>query len=360
MRVDAVSTQKAFVFLPRPVWHAVCYMDGYHGRNTEVNSLQYPLSPDVKPEFCTTGSYMRLPAQRENARVAIVGLPFDTAASFRVGARFAPQAIRQASMLLFPYHPVHKVFPFEDTRAIDIGDVPVIPHNIHRSYDRMEAVMLDLMAKGIVPIGLGGDHSVTLATLRAAKRVWGSVALIQFDSHTDTWDTYYEEKYWHGSPFIRAHEEGLLLPDKVFQIGIRGTLNHPGDLEASLELGYHVMTTQELRKTGAAETVRKIKEAIGDTPCFLSFDIDFVDPAYAPGTGTPEVGGFTSFETLELIRGLTDLNYIGFDLVEVLPPYDPAQTTSLLAATLIHDFAALVALREKRLLAAGEMAADAE
>lgn len=256
-------------------------------------------------------------------------------------------------MLLFPYHPVHKVFPFEDTRAIDIGDVA----GDSAQYPSQ------LRPDGSRHAGLDGQRDRTDRTGRRPfrhtghiarrQRVWGSVALIQFDSHTDTWDTYYEEKYWHGSPFIRAHEEGLLLPDKVFQIGIRGTLNHPGDLEASLELGYHVMTTQELRKTGAAETVRKIKEAIGDTPCFLSFDIDFVDPAYAPGTGTPEVGGFTSFETLELIRGLTDLNYIGFDLVEVLPPYDPAQTTSLLAATLIHDFAALVALREKRLLAAG-------
>jgi agmatinase len=309
--------------------------------------MQYPLSPDAKPEFCTTGSFMRLPASRDGAKVAIVGLPFDTAASFRVGGRFAPQAIRQASMLLFPYHPVHQVYPFEDTRAIDLGDVPVIPHNIHRSYDLMQASMQELMAKGIVPIGLGGDHSVTLAALRAAAKVYGPVALIQFDSHTDTWDTYYEEKYWHGSPFIRAHEEGLLQPDNVFQIGIRGTLNHPGDLEASLDLGYRVVTTQELRRRGTADVVREVKAVIGDTPCFLSFDIDFVDPAFAPGTGTPEVGGLTSHETLEIVRSLAGLTYIGFDLVEVLPPYDPAQTTSLLAATLIHDFAALVALKEK-------------
>lgn len=290
---------------------------------------------------------MRLPSSREGTKVAIVGLPFDTAASFRVGARFAPQAIRQASMLLFPYHPIHQVYPFEDTRAIDIGDVSVIPHNIHRSYERIQAAMLELMKKGIVPIGLGGDHSITLATLRAAKEVYGQVALIQFDSHTDTWDTYYDEKYWHGSAFIRAYEEKLLQPDKVFQLGIRGTLNHPGDLDASLELGYNVITTQELRRRGVEEVVAQIKQQLGDTPCFLSFDIDFVDPAFAPGTGTPEVGGFTSYETLELVRSLKDLHYIGFDLVEVLPPYDPAQTTSLLAATLIHDFAALVAIRSR-------------
>lgn len=310
--------------------------------------MQYPLTPDVQPEFCTTGSFMRLPSSREQARLAIVGLPFDTAASFRVGARFAPQAIRQASMLLFPYHPVHQVYPFEDTRAIDIGDVSVIPHNIHRSYERITATMLDLMKSGIVPIGLGGDHSITLAALRAAREVYGRVALIQFDSHTDTWDTYYDEKYWHGSAFIRAHEEGLLLPDKVFQLGIRGTLNHPGDVEASLELGYNVITAQELRRRGGQEVIRHIKSTIGDTPCFVSFDIDFVDPAFAPGTGTPEVGGFTSLETLELVRSLRGLNWIGFDLVEVLPPYDPAQTTALLAATLIHDFAALVAWNGRR------------
>lgn len=307
--------------------------------------MQYPLSPDVKPEFCTTGSFMRLPSNRENTKLAIVGMPFDTAASFRVGARFAPQAIRQSSMLLFPYHPIHKVYPFEQTNAIDIGDVSVIPHNIHRSYERMEQTFLDLMNKGIVPIGLGGDHSITLASLRAVKKVYGSVALIQFDSHTDTWDTYYDEKYWHGSPFIRAHEEGLLQPDKVFQVGIRGTLNHPGDIEVSHELGYRVVTSNELRQRTFADVVKEIKETIGDTPCFLSFDIDFVDPAFAPGTGTPEVGGFTSFETLEMIRSLTGFNYIGFDLVEVLPSYDPAQVTSLLAATLIHDFASLVALQ---------------
>lgn len=310
--------------------------------------MQYPLTPDIQPEFCTTGSFMRLPFARENAKVAIVGLPFDTAASFRVGARFAPQAIRQASMLLFPYHPIHQVYPFEDTCAIDIGDVSVIPHNIHRSYERIQAAMLDLMKKGIVPIGLGGDHSITLATLRAAKEVYGPVALIQFDSHTDTWDTYYDEKYWHGSAFIRAHEEQLVQPDKVFQLGIRGTLNHPGDLDASLELGYNVITTQELRRRGMEEVVAQIRHQIGDTACFLSFDIDFVDPAFAPGTGTPEVGGFTSYETLELVRALQDLRFIGFDLVEVLPPYDPAQTTSLLAATLIHDFAALVAVHGRR------------
>ncbi|TYR79401.1 agmatinase [Priestia megaterium] len=309
--------------------------------------MKYPLSPDIKPEFCTTGSFMRLPAERENAKVAIVGMPFDTAASFRVGARFAPQAIRQASMTLFPYHPIHKVYPFDETNAIDIGDVSVIPHNIHRSYELMEEAVGELMKKGIVPIGLGGDHSVTLASLRAAAKVYGPVALIHFDSHTDTWDTYYEEKYWHGSPFIRAHEEGLLQPSKVFQIGIRGTLNHPGDVEESRELGYNVITTDELQNRGFENVFEEMRTIIGDTPCFLTFDIDFVDPSCAPGTGTLEVGGFTSKETLQMVRSLTGFNYVGFDLVEVLPPYDPTQITSLLAATLIHDFTSLVALKIK-------------
>lgn len=312
--------------------------------------MKYPLSPEVKPEFCTTGSFARLPQEKTNAKVAILGMPFDTAASFRVGARFAPQAIRQASMTLFPYHPIHKVYPFEDTNAIDIGDVSVIPHNIHRSYDLMEEAILELMKKGIVPIGLGGDHSITLASLRAAAKVYGPVALIHFDSHTDTWDTYYEEKYWHGSPFVRAYEEGLLDPAKVFQIGIRGTLNHPGDIEASTNLGYNVITTAELEKVGFESVLLKMKETIGDTPVFFTFDIDFVDPSCAPGTGTLEVGGASSRETLEMIRALTGFNYIGFDVVEVLPQYDPTQITSLLAATIVHDFASLIAynLKDKR------------
>ncbi|HWI66120.1 MAG TPA: agmatinase [Symbiobacteriaceae bacterium] len=306
--------------------------------------MQYPLTPDVKPEFCSLGSFMRLPSAREGSRLAILGMPFDTAASYRVGARFGPQAIRQASMLLFPYNPAHSVYPFEDTRAIDIGDLSVIPHNIHRSYEIISNQVEELLRAGMVPVGLGGDHSVTLATLRAAAKVHGPLALIHFDSHTDTWDTYYGEKYWHGSPFIRAHEEQLLIPQKVFQLGIRGTLNHPGDIEESRELGYHVITTREMRRRGMEDVVAEIRESIGDTPCFLTFDIDFVDPAFAPGTGTPEVGGYTSFETLEFVRMLTDFNYVGFDMVEVLPGHDHAQITALLAATLVHEFASLVAL----------------
>lgn len=310
--------------------------------------MKYPLSPDVKPEFCTTGTYMRLPSARDNAKLAIVGMPFDTAASFRVGARFAPQAIRQSSMTLFPYHPIHKVYPFDETNAIDIGDVSVIPHNIHRSYKLIEDAMFDLMNKNIVPIALGGDHSITLANLRAASKIHGPVAMIHFDSHTDTWDTYYDEKYWHGSPFIRAHEEGLLIPNKVFQLGIRGTLNHPGDIDASHELGYNVVTTPDMYERGFEDILNEMKEVIGDTPVFLTFDIDFVDPSCAPGTGTLEVGGYNSMETLKMIRSLTDFNFVGFDIVEVLPSYDPTQITSLLAATLVHEFASLATLQIKK------------
>ena len=312
-----------------------------------IENMKYPLSPEVKPEFCTTGSFVRLPEHREKAKLAIVGMPFDTAASFRVGARFAPQAIRQASMTLFPYHPIHKVYPFDETNAIDIGDVSVIPHNIHKSYELMESAIKGLMDKGIIPIGLGGDHSITLASLRAAAKVHGPVAMIHFDSHTDTWDTYYEEKYWHGSPFIRAHEEGLVDPSKVFQIGIRGTLNHPGDVQESIELGYNVITTHELEQVGFDSVLKQMRQIIGDTPVFLTFDIDFVDPSCAPGTGTLEVGGFSSRETLQMIRSLTGFNYIGFDVVEVLPQYDQTQITALLAATIVHEFASLTALKVK-------------
>lgn len=312
--------------------------------------MQYPLSPDVKPEFCTTGTFMRLPASREGAKIAILGMPFDTAASFRVGARFAPQAVRQASSLLFPYNPVMGVYPFEDTKAIDVGDLAVIPHNITKSYEIMAEAAYGFMSQGIIPIAIGGDHSITLASLRAAAKAYGPVAMVHFDSHTDTWDTYYGEKYWHGSPFVRAYEEGLLQPSKVFQIGIRGTLNHPGDFESATELGYNVITTCDLRRRGTGDVVKEVKERIGQTPVFLTFDIDFVDPAFAPGTGTPEVGGYSSAESLEIVRALDGLNYIGFDVVEVLPSYDPTGMTSLLAATLMHEFGSHVAanLRQSR------------
>ncbi|VEF46216.1 agmatinase [Bacillus freudenreichii] len=292
------------------------------------------------PDFCTSGTFMRLPSQRENTKLAILGMPFDTAASYRAGARFGPQAIRQASLTLSPRNELLKVSPFEDTQAIDIGDLPVITQNIHKSYDIMENAMLELMKKGIIPIGLGGDHSITLASLRAAAKVHGPVALLQFDSHTDTWDTYMDEKYWHGSPFIRANEEGLVQPDKVIQIGMRGW-----DIDSSLELGYNVVTQDELFTRGIDDVVQQIKNIIGDTPCFLTFDIDFVDPAYAPGTGTPEVGGFNSHETLKMIRSLTDMNFIGFDLVEVLPSFDPTEITALLAATIVHNFGSLAAVQ---------------
>jgi agmatinase len=309
--------------------------------------MQYPLSPDVKPEFCTLGTFMRLPVSREGARLAIVGMPFDTAASYRVGARFGPQAIRLASALLFPYNPIQATFPFDETNAIDVGDLSVIPQNIHKSYEIITSALVGLLQHGIAPIGLGGDHSVTLAGLRAVAQIHGPVALIHFDSHTDTWDTYYGEKYWHGSPFIRAQEEGLLAPDKVFQIGIRGSLNDPGDMQSSLDLGFNVFTSAELRRVGMAEVVRQMQIAIGNTPCYLSFDIDFVDPAYAPGTGTPEVGGYSSWETLQIVRSLTGFNFVGYDLVEVLPSYDHAQITALLAATLVYEFASLHAVRLK-------------
>lgn len=292
------------------------------------------------PDFCTSGTFMRLPSERENPKVAILGMPFDTAASYRAGARFGPQAIRQASLTLSPQNELLKVSPFEDTQAVDMGDLPVITQNIHKSYDIMEKAMLELMKKNIIPIGLGGDHSITLASLRAAAKVYGPVALLQFDSHTDTWDTYMDEKYWHGSPFIRAHEEGLVQPDKVIQIGMRGW-----DIDSSLELGYNVVTQDELFNRGIDDVVQQVKDIIGNTPCFLTFDIDFVDPAYAPGTGTPEVGGFSSHETLKMVRSLTDMNFIGFDLVEVLPSFDPTQITALLAATIVHNFGSLAAVQ---------------
>lgn len=295
---------------------------------------------EVQPDFATTGTFMRLPAENDDAKLAIVGIPFDTATSYRAGTRFGPQAIRLASVILSDYNTYFDVHPFQDTNAIDIGDIPIVAQNIHRTYEVIEKTMFTFMEKGIIPIGLGGDHSITLATLRAAAQVYGPVALLQFDSHTDTWDTYMGEKYWHGSPFIRAHEEGLVQPDKVVQIGMRGW-----ETETSRALGYHVIEQTELFERGMDDVIQFAREKIGDTPCFLTFDIDFVDPAFAPGTGTPEVGGYTSHEALKMVRSLTDFHFIGFDVVEVLPAYDPSEITALLAATIVHQFASLTAIQ---------------
>jgi agmatinase len=315
-------------------------------RYTPANSLETPRFSDVR-------TFMRLPNVRdlENSDAVVVGAPFDTGASFRAGARFGPEAIRSASHLLRPYNPSQDVSIFEHLSVADYGDVPVVPGYVEESYERIQEGLEPVHRAGVVPIVLGGDHAVALPELRAAAAVHGPLALVQFDSHADTWDSFFGEPYNHGTVFRRAVEEGLLAQERSIQVGMRGSLYALGDLKASRELGFELTTTDEIRKIGIQDTVRRIRERVKDAKVYVSFDVDFVDPAFAPGTGTPEIGGFTSREAQEFVRGLRGMEIVGCDVVEVYPQYDgPGQVTALLAANIGYEFLTLIAgLRDARI-----------
>ena len=305
-----------------------------------------PANSFETPRFSGVRTFMRLPNVQdlENADAAIVGAPFDTGASFRAGARFGPEGIRSASHLLRPYNPSQDISIFEHLSAIDYGDVPVVPGFIEESYERIAEGLEEIHRAEVVPIVLGGDHSIALPELRAAAAVHGPLALVQFDSHADTWDAYFEKKYNHGTVFRRAVEEGLLKPERSIQVGMRGSLYASGDLEASRELGFDLVTTDGVRKLGIEETIARIRERVGDAKAYVSFDVDFVDPAFAPGTGTPEVGGFSSREAQEFVRGLAGTQIVGCDVVEVYPQYDgPGQVTALLAANVAFELLSQIA-----------------
>ncbi len=310
-----------------------------------------PANSFETPRFSGVRTFMRLPNVQDlqNSDVAIVGAPFDTGASFRVGARFGPEGIRSASHLLRPYNPSQDISIFEHLSVVDYGDVPVVPGFIEESYERITAGLEEIHRAGVVPIVLGGDHSIALPELRAAAAVHGPLALVQFDSHADTWDVYFGKKYNHGTVFRRAVEEGLLVAEHSIQVGMRGSLYDSGDLQVSRELGFDLVTTDAVRKLGVGETIARIRERVGDTMVYVSFDVDFVDPAFAPGTGTPEVGGFSSREAQEFVRGLAGTRIVGCDVVEVYPQYDgPGQVTALLAANIAFEFLSQIASASRR------------
>jgi agmatinase len=301
------------------------------------------------PRFSGVRTFMRLPNVQdlENADAAIVGAPFDTGGTFRIGARFGPESIRSVSHLLRRYNPGLDVGMFDYLSVIDYGDVPVVPGYIEESYRRIAEGLEPIHRSGVVPVVLGGDHSIALPELRAAAAVHGPLALVQYDSHPDTWDAYFGQKHTHGTPFRRAVEEGLLDPSRSIQVGMRGSIYDAGDWNDAREMGFDLVPTDEVRELGIPAVVERVRERVGDARAYVSFDVDFVDPAFAPGTGTPEIGGFTSREAQEFVRGLAGLEIVGCDVVEVLPPYDTAQITALLAANVAHEFLSLFALRRK-------------
>jgi agmatinase len=308
-----------------------------------------PANSFETPRFSGVRTFMRLPNSQdlENSDAAIVGAPFDTATTFRVGARFGPESIRSVSHLLRPYNPSQDVSIFDHLSVIDYGDVPVVPGYIEESYRRIAEGLQPIHRAGVVPIVLGGDHSVALPELRAAAAAHGPLALVQFDAHPDTWDSYFGERHTHGTPFRRAVEEGLLLPERSIQVGMRGSLFDAGDWNDARELGFELISTDEVRETSVLETIARIRERVGNAKAYVSFDVDCVDPAFAPGTGTPEIGGFTSREAQEFVRGLVGLDLVGCDVVEVYPAYDPAHITAFLAANVAYELLSLIAARRR-------------
>jgi len=310
-----------------------------------------PPDASAAPRYTGLRTFARLPhveLPHDDVDAAVVGVPFDTATSFRSGARFGPEAIRSASVLLRPYHPVHGIDVFGTLSAVDGGDLEITPGNARRSAEQIAAGLQPLLEAGIVPLVMGGDHSIVLGELRAQAAVHGPVGLVLLDAHADTWDQYYGEKYFHGTPFRRAVEEGLLAPERSLLAGMRGPLYGAADVDQPREMGFEVIDGEELRTISAAEYGRRVRARIGEGPVFMSFDIDVLDPGIAPGTGTPEIGGLQAREALDLVRALAGIEFTGFDVVEVSPPYDSAgQVTALHAAGIAYEMLALLALARR-------------
>lgn len=312
--------------------------------------MKYKQDPTFKePRFSGISTFMRLPHIKtlDEVDVAVVGVPFDTGQTFRTGARLGPQAIRNFSSLVRCSSNYHKINIFDYVSAVDYGDIPVVPGFILETYENMVNVLAPMYQKGIVPIVMGGDHSITLGELRAAAKRYGPVSLLHFDAHTDTVDSYFGQKYTHGTPFRRAVEEGLIDAHSSIQIGMRGSMNDVDDYDESRKLGFEVITTDELVEMGISALISAIKNRVKGHNVFLSFDVDFIDPAFAPGTGTPEVGGIYPREAFQILRQLGDIRFIGFDVVEVLPAYDHAEITSALAANVMFEMMCLAALNKK-------------
>lgn len=300
------------------------------------------------PRFVGVPTFMRLPLRdtAEGLDAAILGLPSDSGAPFRTGARMGPNAVRQASIMLRPFNPYRgNIDVFEALKIADLGDAPVVPGYEMETLVWLEEAVDRIVSAGAVPCCIGGDHSVTLAELRAVAKRHGPLALVHFDSHTDTWDTYFaERRYSAGTPFLRAVEEGIVDPARSIQIGMRGSLFRGSDITQSLDLGYDVVTTDEIFAIGFAALANRIAARTAGAPVFLTFDMDFVDPSAAPAVETPEAGGPTARETLALLRAIGGLDIKGCDVVEITPTYEgPGQITSLLGATVMAEILAMIA-----------------
>jgi agmatinase len=303
-----------------------------------------PVDTTQIPRFAGPPTFALLPRRDEveQCDVVIAGFPFDAGTSYRPGARFGPAAVRQGSRLLRPWHAELAVAPFGAQQVADAGDVACNPFDIAEAVTQIEAGAAALLDGASHLLAIGGDHTIALPLLRVVRERFGPVALVHFDAHLDTWDTYFGAPVTHGTPFRRAAEEGLFLDDASMHVGIRGPVYARSDLEQDAELGFRTIRAMELEHIGIAGVVARIRERAGDAPLYVSIDIDVLDPAHAPGTGTPEAGGLTSRELLGILRGLSGMRLIGADVVEVSPAYDHAELTTVAAAHVCYEILALM------------------
>lgn len=302
-------------------------------------NFNQPLGGNKMPRFGGPATMMRLPSQNSAAGldVAFVGIPLDTGTSNRSGARFGPRQIRAESCLLRPYNMATRAAPFDSLQVADIGDVAINTFNLQKSMGLIEAAYDEILSHDCIPLTMGGDHTIVLPILRAIARKHGPVGLVHVDAHADVNDTMFGEKIAHGTPFRRAVEEGLLNGKRVAQIGLRGTGYEAEDFDWPRAQGFRVVQAEECWYKSLAPLMEEVRAQLGKEPVYLSFDIDGLDPSSAPGTGTPEPGGLTTIQGLEIIRGCRGLDIVGGDLVEVAPPYDPQGNTSLLGANLLYE-----------------------
>lgn len=298
------------------------------------------------PRYAGLTTFARLPRLEDvqDYDVAVVGVPFDSGVTYRPGARFGPAHIRQASRLLRPYNPALDAQPFRDAQIVDAGDIAANPFDIEEAIQQTRAGLAALMTSTGRPVlSLGGDHTIALPALQAVHAVHGPVALVHFDAHLDTWDTYFDAPYTHGTPFRRASEQGLIVKGSSAHVGIRGSLYDRQDLLDDTELGFTVVHCRDIDRIGIDGILSRVIERVGEHPVYISIDIDVLDPAFAPATGTPEAGGMTSRELLAVLRGLNGLRLVGADIVEVSPAYDHAEITAVAAANVAYELLTIMA-----------------
>ncbi len=301
------------------------------------------------PRFAGLGTFARLPRLDEvsEADIAIVGVPFDAGVSYRSGARFGPNHIRESSRLLRPYNPAQDASPFALAQVVDAGDIAANPFDIAEAVEQIGAGMDELLTRNLKPVVLGGDHTIAYPIIKSLNKIYGPVTVIHFDAHLDTWDTYFGAPLTHGTPFRRASEDGLLDMSSCLHVGIRGPLYTDQDLTDDTALGFQVITAASIDTIGTAGVIEKMLKRVGNKPVYVSIDVDVMDPAFAPGTGTPEIGGLSSREMLTIIRSLDQVNLVGADIVEVSPQYDNAQITGIAAANLAYELITILARRNK-------------